>query len=150
MIASSLPPSLLNPAEVGDDPLIVPGVVQPWQEVGLAMDRERAMAGRRRGVDWPAYASAGCAFLFALLNLYWALGGTLGLWTIIQTGAQALVAVGLIQPAAVADWRAFYWHLFLWSPWFLVWGLLLSLAVLQYQRRHERRGAPAAGISPGA
>lgn len=30
------------------------------------------------------------------------------------------------------DWYALRWHLLLWDPWFLVWGLLLGAAALEY------------------
>ncbi|MGH2543802.1 MAG: DUF3995 domain-containing protein [Ardenticatenaceae bacterium] len=70
-------------------------------------------------------------------------GGTLLLilYGGLQVGAQALVAIGVIPAPANMDWWAFYWHLFLWSPWFLVWGILLGLAVWHYQRSSRTRQA---------
>jgi F0F1-type ATP synthase assembly protein I len=35
------------------------------------------------------------------------------------------------------DWRGFYDHLYLWEPWFLVWGLLLGMATLNHARHHQ-------------
>jgi hypothetical protein len=45
----------------------------------------------------------------------------------------ALVAVGALALTGAlgepADPRALRWHVLLWDPWFLVWGVLLVLAV---------------------
>jgi hypothetical protein len=35
---------------------------------------------------------------------------------------------------APADPRALRWHVLLWDPWFLLWGLLLLLAVRRRRR----------------
>lgn len=149
---------------------------------------------------WSAYAAWGCAWLFAVPNLYWGLGGrfgadTIGQWATrltwgsdplimavvlatgvvkvlaglfalalvrpwarsfprwaklivgwggavlltlygaVQLAGEAAVATGLTHVADDFDWWAFRWHLFLWSPWFLLWGVLLGLAVWHFQRR---------------
>lgn len=149
--------------------------------------------GRRAGGRWAAYGASACGGLFALVSLYWALGGKVGLDTVgalattmarsggatatvvlaavvalkflgaalalglvqrwgrvlprrwllavagaasvllilyggIQVIAEALVEVGVIRPAGTVDWRALGWHLGLWDPLFLVWGLLLAVA----------------------
>jgi hypothetical protein len=52
----------------------------------------------------------------------------------VQLGLQAAVASGLVDPPAGADRDAMYWHLYLWSPWFIAWGVLLGLAVWRCQR----------------
>ncbi|MEO3784094.1 DUF3995 domain-containing protein [Actinocorallia sp. B10E7] len=57
---------------------------------------------------------------------------------------QALVAVRAIEVPADFDWYAFWWHLYLWSPWFLVWGILLGLAALHYQSSTAGRGHASA------
>ncbi|MFF5718009.1 hypothetical protein [Streptomyces buecherae] len=44
------------------------------------------------------------------------------------TGAQAVVEAGAIGASEPRDEKAFRWHLCLWDPWFLVWGLLLGAA----------------------
>lgn len=46
----------------------------------------------------------------------------------LLVGGQALVKAGAVRASAHVDWKAFDWHLFLWDPWFLVWGLLLGVA----------------------
>lgn len=152
------------------------------------------------GARWPAYAAAWCALIFAVLTLFWALGGTFLLDTIGQqvlrlarardttfvvagwvsallkvagavlalalvqpwggriprrlllgtatTGAvvlvlygglqivvQVLVLVGVVATSQEMDRRGFYGHLFIWDPWFLVWGVLLGWATFGYARR---------------
>ena len=42
--------------------------------------------------------------------------------------AGALVLAGVITPAGGVDEHALRWHLLLWDPWFLVWGVALALA----------------------
>jgi hypothetical protein len=53
----------------------------------------------------------------------------------VLTAAGLLVQSGVIAPAANADRRALRWHAFLWDPWFLVWGLLVTIALVQGRRR---------------
>ena len=55
-------------------------------------------------------------------------GGVLTLYggALVVVGAVALTGV-LGEPA---DPTALRWHVFLWDPWFLVWGLLLLVAAL--------------------
>ena len=68
--------------------------------------------------------------------LQWLAGGVavgLTLYGGILVLSEALVEVGAVQPKSV-DWTALRWHLGLWDPWFLVWGLLLGLATYQSRR----------------
>ena len=51
---------------------------------------------------------------------------------------QALVVGGAIVPSGPVDWTALRWHLFLWDPWFLSWGLLLGVAAWHYTRLSTR------------
>jgi len=51
----------------------------------------------------------------------------------LTVGTELLVATGVVEPPAGIDWFAFYWHLALWDPYFLIWGVLLGIAVRQYQ-----------------
>jgi hypothetical protein len=44
--------------------------------------------------------------------------------------------------------RTAWWDLFLWSPLFLVWGLLWAATALTYGRRVGAAGAPAGGSRP--
>jgi Protein of unknown function (DUF3995) len=73
-------------------------------------------------------------------------GGWTGAFLLVAYGginaiAQALVVARVIPAPAGADWYALRWHLYLWSPYFVVWGILLGLAVRHYQRV----APPAAG-----
>ena len=81
--------------------LLALALVRPW---GRALPR------------WPLLAAAwgGAALLIAYGGLF-TLGGV-------------LVVTGVIPASGTADWTALRWHAFLWDPWFLVWGLLLSAA----------------------
>jgi hypothetical protein len=50
---------------------------------------------------------------------------------LILTAAGLLVQAGLIATSASADHRALAWHAYLWDPWFLVWGLLVTAALFR-------------------
>jgi hypothetical protein len=54
---------------------------------------------------------------------------------LVLTAAGLLVQSGVIAPSANADRRALRWHACLWDPWFLVWGLLVTIALVQGRRR---------------
>lgn len=142
---------------------------------------------------WAAHAAAGWAGLFALVSLYWALGGMVGIDTVggeierlartgdgallawgavlaklagvvlalalarrwfprplllaggwagtallvgyggLTVGVELLVVAGAVDPPAGIDWYAFHWHLALWDPYFVVWGVLLGIATWHYQ-----------------
>lgn len=47
----------------------------------------------------------------------------------LQTGTVALTGLGILDDTQDLSSGALRWRLFLWEPWFLVWGLLLGLAV---------------------
>jgi hypothetical protein len=47
---------------------------------------------------------------------------------LLQTIGVALVATDVVTPARPPSDLAVRWRLFLWEPWFLVWGLLLGAA----------------------
>lgn len=40
----------------------------------------------------------------------------------------ALVLTGVLDPDGPVDRRALAWHVLLWDPWFLLWGLALAVA----------------------
>ncbi|WP_253862748.1 DUF3995 domain-containing protein [Prauserella halophila] len=58
----------------------------------------------------------------------------------VTVGTELLVATGVLDAPAAIDWYAFYWHLALWDPWFVLWGILLGIAVVHYQRATRRPG----------
>jgi len=149
---------------------------------------------------WAGYAAFAVGFLYTLISLYWAVGGTqlldtiggrlaelarardntlltfvwltvalklvaalLGLALTMQWGqrlprwllillawgatlvlvlyggylviGQLAVQLGLINASASIDWKALHWHLFLWDPWFLLWGILLGITTWYFIRR---------------
>jgi hypothetical protein len=55
----------------------------------------------------------------------------------LLTAVGLLVQADVIHASANADHRALAWHAYLWDPWFLAWGLLVTAALL---RRRHRRG----------
>jgi len=65
------------------------------------------------------------------------------LYGAVEVAGEALAETGAIRPSA-PDWTALRWHLALWDPWFLVWGLLLAAATLGYRRSAPQVRDPAA------
>ena len=162
----------------------------------------RTARGAGRGAG---YAACACAFLFAAVSFYWALGGTFALetvgrgavelagsgnlgillapwfvgflkvaggllalalvqpwgarwfprWMLLVAGwggavllvgyggaqivVQLLVLNGVIPTPVDMDWRGFYGHLYLWDPWFLLWGVLLAVTAFSYTRGSRRQ-----------
>jgi hypothetical protein len=47
----------------------------------------------------------------------------------------SLVLAGAIHPAGGIDRSALRWHVGVWDLWFLLWGILLTLATVGYRRR---------------
>src|SRR3984885_6815660 len=80
----------------------------------------------------------------------WLLGGSAAVSLLlvayggINVLAGSLVLSGVIHPAGSVDRTALRWHVGLWDLWFLVWGILLALAVAGYRRR-----APILGPGDG-
>ena len=65
----------------------------------------------------------------------YAVGALLSLYGGVRTLAQGLVVAGAIEASADADRRAILGHLFLWDPWFLLWGCALLVAARMQSRR---------------
>lgn len=61
-------------------------------------------------------------------------GVSLFLYGVVQVAGEALVELGVVRPHAPVDWLALRWHLWLWDPWFVVWGLLLMAATWHFVR----------------
>jgi hypothetical protein len=87
--------------------LLALALVRPW--------------GRVVPRGWLQLASAAVS---VLLVVYGGLNVLLG----------ALVLSGVIHPAGSVDRTALRWHVEVWDLWFLVWGILLALAVFGYRR----------------
>jgi hypothetical protein len=51
---------------------------------------------------------------------------------------QLLVLEGVLEEPK--DMSGFYGHLYLWFPWFLLWGMLLGVTTLYYSRATRRAG----------
>jgi hypothetical protein len=56
----------------------------------------------------------------------------------------AVAITGVISPADGLDEHALRWHVFVWDPWFVVWGAALALALVAC-RRESRAKTDAAG-----
>lgn len=64
-------------------------------------------------------------------RLAWIAAGTLTVYGGVLTGVGLLVQAGVIHRSRNADQRALAWHAYLWDPWFLVWGLLITTALMR-------------------
>jgi hypothetical protein len=56
----------------------------------------------------------------------------------VEVTGEALAETGTVRVSRLADWTALRWHLGLWDPWFVVWGLLLAAAIGGYLRNGQR------------
>ena len=74
--------------------------------------------------------------------LAWLEAAILTTYGLVLTGAGLLVQSGAIAPAASADHRALAWHVYLWDPWFLLWGVLVTAALIRSREPHAARTAP--------
>ena len=70
-----------------------------------------------------------------LRRLTWIEALILTAYGLVLTATGLLVQSGVIAPPRNADHRALRWHAYLWDPWFLVWGLLVTTALIQGLRR---------------
>jgi Protein of unknown function (DUF3995) len=86
--------------------------------LALALARPPAAGLRRRALLWAnGTASA-----------------ILCVWGGANVAVGALVLGGVIAPATEVDRRALRWHVLVWDLWFLVWGVVLALAVAGARR----------------
>jgi Protein of unknown function (DUF3995) len=102
-------------------------------------------APRRRPLRILAWAKA------VIPTLAWAEAVVLTLYGLVWTVAGLLVQSGLVHADAGADHRALAWHAYLWDPWFLLWGILVTAALVRSRPgrghsggRSRRRIRPAA------
>lgn len=70
--------------------------------------------------------------------LAWIEAAILTLYGLVLTVAGLLLQAGVIDASRNADHRALVWHAYLWDPWFLIWGLLVIVALRRGRRRHAR------------
>jgi len=65
------------------------------------------------------------------------------IYGLVLTTVGLMVQLGVIAASTSADHRALAWHAYLWDPWFLVWGLLVTAALLRTttpQQEHDETG----------
>jgi hypothetical protein len=70
-----------------------------------------------------------------LRRLTWIEALILTAYGLLLTATGLLVQSGVIAPPGNADHRAPRWHAYLWDPWFLVWGLLVTTALVRCRLR---------------
>ena len=115
--------------------------------------RARDPAGVALGISAGALKVAGAVLALALVRPWGRrvprrlLAGVAGAASVVLTlyggllvAVGALVLAGVIRPAGPVDRAALRWHVLLWDPWFLVWGLLLGVATWHYAGRSRDRG----------
>jgi hypothetical protein len=93
--------------------LKVIGAIVPLAAVGV-IPRRATSAGRRH-----------------VRVLAWLEAAILTIYGLVLTVAGLLVQSGVIAVAASADHRALAWHAYLWDPWFLLWGVLVTAAMMR-------------------
>jgi hypothetical protein len=67
-------------------------------------------------------------------GLAWIEAAILTAYGLVLTASGLLVQAGVIKASANADHRALRWHAYLWDPWFLVWGILVTIALWRSRR----------------
>jgi hypothetical protein len=87
-------------------------------------------------VDW----SRGRSWLRVLC---WTEAVLLTVYGLVLTTAGLAVQSGLVSTSAHADRRALAWHAFLWDPWFLAWGSLVTFALLAARETPKPRNTRA-------
>ena len=71
--------------------------------------------------------------------LAWLEAAILTIYGLVLTVAGLVVQSGAIAPAASADRRALAWHAYLWDPWFLLWGALVTVALARSRQPRAAR-----------
>lgn len=70
-----------------------------------------------------------------------AAGVLLAGYALLNFGARALQAAGVLATPASMHSAAAWWHLLLWDPWFLAGGVLFLAAAWQFRVSSRRLGA---------
>jgi len=76
------------------------------------------------------YRLGGARWQRLVVVLAWIEAAVLVIYGLVLTTVGLMVQFGVIAASASADHRALAWHAYLWDPWFLVWGLLVTAALL--------------------
>ncbi|MFZ0088917.1 MAG: DUF3995 domain-containing protein [Solirubrobacteraceae bacterium] len=74
--------------------------------------------------------------------LAWAAAVILIAYGAVETVVGLLVQSDLIHVSPTADHRALAWHAYLWDPWFLIWGLLIAVALRLTRDGGTKESAP--------
>jgi hypothetical protein len=108
-------------------------VLAVWCAVGLKVIASvlPLLAVGAVGVGAAGVAAAGSRLPRLIRALTWVEAVILTVYGLILTAVGLLVQARVISPSANADHRALEWHAYLWDPWFLVWGLLVTAALLR-------------------
>jgi hypothetical protein len=97
--------------------------------IAAALSAALARPQRRRPLRLALFVTNGLAC--AVLILWGGANVVLG----------TLVLTGILRPGVEPDRRALWWHVAVWDLWFLVWGVLLGIAVATSVRTFETRPA---------
>ena len=81
------------------------------------------------------------AWMRQMRVLAWLEAAILMVYGLALTGAGLLVQSGAIASAARADHRALAWHAYLWDPWFLLWGVLVTASLVRSRQPRAARVA---------
>lgn len=76
--------------------------------------------------------------------LAWTEAAILTTYGLVLSTVGPLVQADVIRASANADHHALAWHAYFWDPWFLIWGLLVTVALVLHTR-HRRSQAAAHG-----
>jgi hypothetical protein len=122
-----------------------------WLAVGLkviaaVLPLLAVTADTSTGSRWPSLTRARL-----IRGLTWIEAAILTGYGLVLTAVGLLVQAGVVAASAGADHRALEWHAYLWDPWFLVWGLLVTAALLRSRRlitgTRSRTGPSTTGSS---
>jgi hypothetical protein len=122
-----------------------------WLAVGLkviaaVLPLLAVTADTSTGSRWPSLTRAR-----VIRGLTWIEAVILTGYGLVLTAVGLLVQAGVVAASAGADHRALEWHAYLWDPWFLVWGLLVTAALLRSRRlitgTRSRTGPSTTGSS---
>lgn len=78
---------------------------------------------------------------WALLAAGWGGAFLLTLYGGVLVAVEALVVGGIVVPSGTVDWFALRWHLFVWDPWFFLWGVCLGAAAWYFTRGPRKGGS---------
>jgi hypothetical protein len=70
-----------------------------------------------------------------LRRMVWAEAGILTLYGLVLTTTELLAVAGVIAIPAGAGYTALAGHAYVWDPWFLVWGILVTTVLLRTRAR---------------